>query len=80
MRAAGHCPTLGPKVGFAAPPYESAQPYKNVPPCEPERTRGSRLSPCEWETKGSVTPYIIAWVTASSQLSVTFQRLAVLYE
>jgi hypothetical protein len=21
-RAAGHCPTLGPKVGFAAPPYE----------------------------------------------------------
>jgi hypothetical protein len=25
--AAGHCPTLGPKVGFAGPPYKSAQPY-----------------------------------------------------
>jgi hypothetical protein len=27
-RAAGHCPTLGPKVGFAGPPYKSAQPSK----------------------------------------------------
>jgi hypothetical protein len=42
--AAGHCPTLGPKVGFAGPPYKSAQPYKKCSGLrEPVRTHDASV-------------------------------------